>query len=158
MGSYNSAVGQAPFERFKLGGDGMQSYQFLQGSEVIGLRGYQNFSIVPEGSGYNANNNPGSPIFNKYELELRHPVIDGQSAKIIILAFAEGGNVWNTFSDFTPFNVKRSVGFGTRIFLPIFGLLGLDYGYGFDAIPGVPGANKSQFHFSISQSLNGGFN
>ena len=158
MGQYNTAVGPAPFERFKLGGDGMQSYQFLQGSEIIGLRGYQNFSIVPDGSGYNANNNPGSPVFNKYELELRHPIIDSQSAKILLLAFAEGGNVWNSFSTFTPFNVKRSVGFGTRIFLPIFGLLGLDYGYGFDAIPGAPSANKSQFHFSISQSLNGGFN
>ena len=158
MGSYNTAVGQAPFERFKLGGDGMQSYQFLQGSEIIGLRGYKNFSIVPDGAGYTADNNPGSPIFNKYMLELRHPIIDGQSAKILLLAFAEGGNVYNKFADFTPFNVKRSVGFGARIFLPIFGLLGLDYGYGFDSIPGVPDANKGQFHFSISQSLNGGFN
>jgi outer membrane protein insertion porin family len=158
MGYYNKDVGQAPFERFKLGGDGMQSYQFLQGSEIIGLRGYKNFSIVPDGSNYNADNNPGSPVFTKYMLEIRHPVIASQSATIFLLAFAEGGNVWNSFSTYAPFNVKRSVGVGARIFLPIFGLLGLDYGYGFDAIPGAPDANKGQFHFSISQSLTGGFN
>ncbi|OCX54134.1 outer membrane protein assembly factor BamA [Mucilaginibacter sp. PPCGB 2223] len=158
MGYYNKEVGQAPFERFKLGGDGMQSYQFLQGSEIIGLRGYQNFSVVPVGSNYNENNNPGSPVFSKYMLELRHPVIASESATIFLLTFAEGGNVWNNFSEYSPFNVRRSVGVGARIFLPIFGLLGLDYGYGFDAIPGIPGANKGQFHFSISQSLNGGFN
>jgi outer membrane protein insertion porin family len=158
LGSYNSEVGQSPFERFKLGGDGMQSYQFLQGSDIIGLRGYQNFSIIPVGYNYTADTNPGSTIYNKYTLELRHPVIAGQSATIFLLAFAEGGNVWNKFDQFNPFNVRRSVGFGARIFLPIFGLLGLDYGYGFDKIPGIPDANKGQFHFSISQSLNGGFN
>ncbi|QKJ29109.1 outer membrane protein assembly factor BamA [Mucilaginibacter mali] len=158
LGQYSSAVGQSPFERFKVGGDGMQSYQFLQGSEIIGLRGYQNFSIVPYGSNYNENNNPGSPIYNKYTLELRHPITASQSATIFLLAFAEGGNVWNNFNDFNPFQVRRSVGVGARIFLPIFGLLGLDYGYGFDKIPGIPGANKGQFHFSIAQSLTGGFN
>ena len=158
LGTYNSEVGQSPFERFKLGGDGMQSYQFLQGSEIIGLRGYQNFSIIPAGVNTTADNNQGSTIFNKYTFELRHPVIASQSATIFVLAFAEGGNVWNNFNQFNPFNVRRSVGVGARIFLPIFGLLGLDYGYGFDKIPGIPDANKGQFHFSISQSLNGGFN
>jgi outer membrane protein insertion porin family len=158
LGQYNSLVGASPFERFKLGGDGMQSYQFLQGSDIIGLRGYQNFSIVPEGSNYTANTNPGSTIYNKYTFELRHPVIQSQSATIFLLTFAEGGNVWNSFDKFNPYNVKRSVGIGARIFLPIFGLLGLDYGYGFDKIQGIPGANKGQFSFSISQSLNGGFN
>jgi outer membrane protein insertion porin family len=158
LGSYNKAVGQSPFERFKLGGDGMQSYQFLQGSEIIGMRGYQNFSVVPVGSNYNANNNPGSPIYNKYTLELRYPVMASQSATLFLLTFAEGGNVWNNFNQFSPFNVRRSVGVGARIFLPIFGLLGLDYGYGFDQIPGIPDANKGQFHFSIAQSLSGGFN
>jgi len=160
LGEYNSAVPPSPFERFKLGGDGMQSYQFLQGSDIIGLRGYQNFSIIPIGSptGITADNNPGSVIYNKYTFELRHPVIASQSATIFVLAFAEGGNVWNSFNQFNPFNVRRSVGVGARIFLPIFGLLGLDYGYGFDQIPGIPGANKGQFSFSISQSLSGGFN
>jgi len=158
LGEYNSIVPASPFERFKLGGDGMQSYQFLQGSDIIGLRGYQNFSIIPVGTNYNENTNPGSTIYNKYTFELRHPVIASQSATIFVLAFAEGGNVWNNFDQFNPFNVRRSVGVGARIFLPIFGLLGLDYGYGFDKIPGIPDANKGQFHFSISQSLSGGFN
>ncbi|MDO3626004.1 outer membrane protein assembly factor BamA [Mucilaginibacter sp. BT774] len=158
LGEYNSFVPASPFERFKLGGDGMQSYQFLQGSDIIGLRGYQNFSIIPVGTNYNESNNPGSTIYNKYTFELRHPVIASQSATIFVLAFAEGGNVWNNFDQFNPFNVRRSVGIGARIFLPIFGLLGLDYGYGFDKIPGIPDANKGQFHFSISQSLSGGFN
>jgi len=158
LGEYNSFVPASPFERFKLGGDGMQSYQFLQGSDIIGLRGYQNFSIIPIGTNYNENNNPGSTIYNKYTFELRHPVIASQSATIFVLAFAEGGNVWNNFDQFNPFNVRRSVGIGARIFLPIFGLLGLDYGYGFDKIPGIPDANRGQFHFSISQSLSGGFN
>jgi outer membrane protein insertion porin family len=158
LGSYSKEVGQSPFERFKVGGDGMQSYQFLQGSDIIGLRGYKNFSIIPQGSNYTADNNPGSPIYNKYTIELRYPVIASQSATIFMLTFAEGGNVWNNFSSFNPFNVRRSVGVGARIFLPIFGLLGLDYGYGFDKIPGIPDANKGQFHFSISQSLGGGFN
>ncbi len=158
LGQYTSAVGPSPFERFKLGGDGMQSFQFLQGSEIIGLRGYTNFSIVPEGSNYTASNNPGSTIYNKFTFELRHPVISGASATIFLLAFAEGGNAWNNFSQFNAFNVRRSAGIGAKIFLPIFGLLGLDYGYGFDAIPGNPSANKGQVHFSIAQSIGGGFN
>ncbi len=158
LGEYNADVPPSPFERFKLGGDGMQSYQFLQGSDIIGLRGYQNFSIIPVGTNYTVDTNPGSSIYDKFTFEIRHPVIQSQSATIFMLAFAEGGNVWNSFNTFDPFNVRRSVGIGARVFLPIFGLLGLDYGYGFDAIPGIPTANKGQFSFSISQSLNGGFN
>ncbi|MBD1394571.1 outer membrane protein assembly factor BamA [Mucilaginibacter glaciei] len=158
LGTYNKLVGQSPFERFKLGGDGMQTYQFLQGTDIIGLRGYENFSIVPEGSNLNANTNQGAAIYDKFTMELRHPVIASQSATIFFLAFAEGGNVWDNISKVNPFNVRRSVGVGARIFLPIFGLLGLDYGYGFDAIPGAPDANKGHFHFTISQSLSGGFN
>lgn len=158
LGEYNSVVPGSPFERFKLGGDGMQSYQFLQGSDIIGLRGYENFSVVPVGSNYTANNNPGAAIYDKLTFEIRHPVITGSSATIFALAFAEGGNVWDHFSQFNPYNVRRSLGVGARIYLPIFGLLGLDYGYGFDPIPGIPSANKGQFSFSISQSLSGGFN
>jgi outer membrane protein insertion porin family len=158
LGQYNKLVCPSPFERFKLGGDGMQSYQFLQGTDIIGLRGYENFSIVPVGSREDANSNSGSAIYNKYTMELRHPVITGQSATIFLLGFVEGGNVWDNFNQFNPFNVRRSAGVGARIFLPIFGLLGLDYGYGFDKIPGQPDANKGHFHFTISQSLSGGFN
>jgi outer membrane protein insertion porin family len=158
LGEYNSEVPGSPFERFKLGGDGMQSYQFLQGSDIIGLRGYENFSIVPVGSHFTANNNPGSAIYDKLTFEIRHPVITSSSATIFLLVFAEGGNVWDKFSQFNPYNVRRSTGIGARIFLPIFGLLGLDYGYGYDPIPGIPTANKGQFSFSIAQSLSGGFN
>jgi outer membrane protein insertion porin family len=157
VGRYNNQAPASPFERFKVGGDGMQSFQFLQGSDIIGLRGYENFSIVPVGSSYNANNNPGSAIFNKYTLELRHPVIASGTATVFLLAFAEGGNTWDKFSQFNPYNVRRSTGIGARIFLPIFGMLGLDYGYGYDPIPGIPSANKGQFHFSIAQSLSSGF-
>ena len=158
LGSYNKAVGQSAFERFKLGGDGMQGFDFLQGSEIIAMRGYTNNSVIPIGSDPAIAQNSGSPIFNKYVLELRHPVTLNQQATVFVLAFAEGGNTWNSFREFAPFNIRRSVGVGARVFLPIFGLLGIDYGYGFDNIPGSPDANKGQFHFSIAQSLSGGFN
>ncbi|WP_026898617.1 outer membrane protein assembly factor BamA [Daejeonella oryzae] len=158
LGSYNRAVGQSAFERFKLGGDGMQGFDFLQGSEVIAMRGYANNTVIPIGSNPNIAQRSGSPIFNKYLLELRHPITLNQQATVFVLAFAEGGNTWNSFREFAPFNVRRSVGVGARVFLPIFGLLGIDYGYGFDRIPGLPDANKGQFHFSIAQSLSGGFN
>jgi len=161
IGMYNKAVGQTVFERFRLGGDGMQGYNFIQSSEIIGLRGYQNNSIIPATLGTAADRgraqNSGSPIFNKYILELRYPLTLSQQAQVFGLVFAEGGNTWDRFRDFAPFNIRRSVGVGARIFLPIFGLLGIDYGYGFDNIPGLPDANKGQFHFSIAQQLNGGF-
>lgn len=157
LGSYSSAVGQSPFERFKLGGDGMQGFDFLQGSELIAMRGYSNNSVIPVGANQNTARQSGSPIFNKYVLELRYPVIASQSATAFLVTFAEGGNTWDKFSEFNPFNIRRSVGVGAKIFLPIFGLLGIDYGYGFDKIPGIPDANKGQFHFSIAQQL-GGFN
>jgi outer membrane protein insertion porin family len=101
--------------------------------------------------------NSGSPIFTKYILELRHPVINSQQSTIFLLAFAEGGNTWNRFKDYNPFNVRRSVGFGARVYLPIFGMLGIDYGYAFDSIPGLPDGGKQGFTFSIAQQL-GGFN
>lgn len=157
LGSYNKAVGQSAFERFKLGGDGMQGFDFLQGSELIAMRGYSNNSVIPVGSNPGIAQNSGSPIFTKYVMELRYPVIASQQATAFLVGFAEAGNTWNNFGDFNPFNVRRSVGLGAKIFLPIFGLLGIDYGYGFDNIPGIPDANKGQFHFSIAQQL-GGFN
>jgi outer membrane protein insertion porin family len=149
LGFYNKQIGVSPFERFKLGGDGLTGFDFLAGSEVIGLRGYQNNSIVPFAN-YGA---VGAPIFNKFTIELRHPITMNQSATIYGLVFAEGGNTYAAFKSFSPFNFKRSVGAGVRIFLPIFGLLGLDYGFGFDDIPGNPGANGGQFHFSIGQQF-----
>jgi outer membrane protein insertion porin family len=150
LGFYNDDIGNSPFERFKLGGDGLAGFDFLRGSEIIGLRGYQNNSIVP-----NQNfGSIGAPIYNKFTLELRHPITMNQSATIFGLVFAEAGNTYATFRNFNPYNnMKRSVGAGVRIFLPIFGLLGLDYGFGFDEIPGDPGAGGGQFHFSIGQQF-----
>lgn len=158
LGIYNTAVGQSAFERFKLGGDGMQGFDYLQGSEIIAMRGYANNAVIPAGSNPTIAQGSGSPIFNKYVLELRHPITASQSATIFVLAFAEGGNTWNSFRDFAPFNVRRTAGFGARVFLPIFGLLGIDYGFAFDKIPGVADNGRQPFTFSISQALNGGFN
>ncbi len=151
LGFYNKSVGQAPFGRFKLGGDGMQGFDFLQGSEVIAMRGYANNAVVAEGIPTNS----GNPIYNKYMLELRYPISLSQSATIFVLGFAEGGNTWNKFSRYNPFNVRRSAGFGARIFLPIFGLLGIDYGFAFDSIPGQQDGGKQPFTFSIAQQLGG---
>jgi outer membrane protein insertion porin family len=158
LGIYNQAVGQSAFERFKLGGDGMQGFDFLQGSEIIAMRGYANNAVIPAGSNPTIAQGSGSPIFNKYVLEVRHPITASQTATIFVLAFAEGGNTWNTFREFAPFNIRRTAGIGARVFLPIFGLLGIDYGFAFDKIPGVPDNGRNPFTFSISQAMNGGFN
>lgn len=153
IGFYNRDIGISPFERFKVGGDGLMGYDFLTGSEIIGLRGYPNNAVIPEGSSVNV----GQPIYDKFVLELRHPIVMNNSMTVFALAFAEGGNTWSSFTTFNPFNVKRSVGVGGRIFLPIFGMIGLDYGYGFDDIPGVNRVKQGQFHFTISQQLGAGF-
>ena len=148
LGLYNRNIGISPFERFYLGGDGLSGFS-LDGREIIALRGYANNTLTPRGSlGY-----IGGTIFDKYTMELRYPVSLNPMATIFVLGFAEAGNCFTKFSDFNAFQLKRSLGVGVRIFLPMFGLLGLDWGYGFDAIPGVPTANKSQFHFSIGQSI-----
>lgn len=161
LGMYNKDVGQSAFERFKLGGDGMQGFDYLQGSEVIAMRGYENNNVTPLGYEPNIARYSGSPIFNKYIVEVRHPITLNQQATVFVLAFAEGGNTWNHFKDFTPFNVRRSAGVGARIFLPIFGLLGIDWGYGFDKVYDTTD-NKlrrsgGRFQFSIAQQLGGGF-
>lgn len=156
LGQYNKDVGDSPFERFLLGGDGMQLNGGLQSAEIIGLRGYVNGSVIPDGANRSLAQS-GSPVYNKYTMELRYPIVNNQQATLFLRTFFEAGNTWSKITDFSPFNVRRSIGVGARIFLPIFGLIGLDYGYGFDAIPGYPDANKGQFHFSIAQQL-GGFN
>ncbi len=150
LGKYNSTIGYTPFERFYLGGDGLSGYNNLDGREIIGMRGYGNETITPN---YFINKNIGGTIFAKYTLELRYPLSLNPSATIFAAAFLEGGNSWLGFSDFNPFAIYRSAGFGVRVFLPMFGLLGLDWGYGFDEVPGLPDANGSQFHFSINSSI-----
>lgn len=147
LGMYNSDIGIVPFERFYVGGDGLSGFN-LDGRELIGLRGYGNNTITPGGS-----SGSGGTIFNKYTVELRYPVSLNPMATVYVHGYVEAGNAWTKFSEFNPFDVKRSAGVGVRIYLPMFGLLGLDYGYGFDEISGQPSASGNQFHFSINQSL-----
>lgn len=148
LGYYNSDYGLAPFERFYLGGDGLTGFA-LDGREIIGLRGYGNNSLTP----FNSKGDVGGTIYSKYTFELRYPISLNPMATVYVLGFLEAGNAWERFKDFNPYDVKRSSGLGVRIFLPMFGMLGLDWGYGFDEIPGRPGANKAQFHFSINNSI-----
>ena len=156
LGTYSSVTGQPAFERFKLGGDGMQGFDFIQGSEIIAMRGYANGYIIPEGADIRTAQNSGSPIYAKYQLELRHPIMLNDQATVFGMVFAEAGNTWNEFSDFNPFKVKRVLGVGARVYLPIFGMLGIDYGYGFDPIPGVPESTwRQNFTFSIQQNIGG---
>ncbi|HRY32409.1 MAG TPA: POTRA domain-containing protein [Bacteroidales bacterium] len=150
LGAWNSDIGVTPFERFYLGGDGLSGYNSLDGRDIIGMRGYSNESLTPE---YSTNSNKGGTIYSKYSLELRYPISLNPNATIYGMAFLEGGNAWLNFKEFNPFSLKRAAGVGVRVFLPMFGILGLDWGYGFDKIPGLPGANGGQFHFSINQSI-----
>jgi outer membrane protein insertion porin family len=131
LGSYNDELGVSPFERFQLGGDGINNQQFgFQGVDIISLRGYETTDLennfAPNGS------EAATPIFNKFTVELRYPLSLNPSSTIYVLAFAQGGNAWRTARDYNPFDFKRSAGFGVRVFLPMFGTLGFDYGIGFD--------------------------
>lgn len=159
LGSYSDKTGTSTFERFKLGGDGMQGFDFLQGSEIIAMRGYSNGTVIPASTPNNLQSiaiSSGSPIYTKYQMELRHPVMLNDQATVFVLAFAEAGNTWNKFSEFNPFKVRRSAGVGARIFLPIFGMLGIDYGHAFDPIPGLNSSQwKQNFTFSIMQNMGG---
>lgn len=148
LGYYNPDIGQSPFERFYLGGDGLSGFA-LDGREIIALRGYENNTVTPRQSG----NYVGGTTYNKYTMEIRFPVSLNPSATIYTLAFLEGGNNYLGTKNFNPLNIKRSAGIGVRIFLPMFGLLGLDWGYGFDEIDNLPGVNGGQFHFTIGQQF-----
>lgn len=149
LGAYNPDLGVTPFQRFYLGGDGLSGYNNMDGRELIGMRGYANNSLTP-GYPYTL---LGGTVYTKYTFELRYPISLNPSATIYGLGFLEAGNDWAIWKNYNPFNVYRSVGFGIRVFLPMFGLLGLDWGYGLDQIPNAPGASGSQFHFSINSSL-----
>lgn len=138
LGYYNKDIGYSPFEGFTLGGDGMSGYN-LYGRETIGLRGYTNESLT---IGYSSN------IYEKFTTELRYPLTLQPQAAIYLLTFLEAGNSWYEFNSYKPFNLHRSAGVGIRLFLPMIGMLGVDWGYGFDAVPGK-NAHKGQFHFQI---------
>ena len=154
LGNYNTDIGNVPFERFYVGGDGMGNFT-LDGRETISLRGYENQSLTPFSVNpiTGQNEQEGGTIYNKFSLEIRYPLTLKPSASIYGLTFLEGGNAFNNFQEFNPFQIKRSAGVGMRIFMPAFGLLGIDFGYGFDSDnrPGSVGANGWKIDFIIGQ-------
>ena len=158
LGFYNKDIGQSPFERFYLGGDGLSGFS-LDGREIIALRGYENNTVTPRlltpnstGTSYTLTT-VGGTTYDKFTMELRYPVSLNPSATIYVLGFVEGGNNYLGIREFNPTVLKRSAGAGVRIFLPMFGLLGLDWGYGFDKVQNQPGANGAHFHFTIGQQF-----
>jgi outer membrane protein insertion porin family len=148
LGRYNKNYGYSPFEKFDVGGSGLTGYS-LYGTEPVALRGYSDHSVTP----VTADGKEAGNMYDKFSLELRYPLTLQPSATIYGLTFIEGGNAWADFSEFNPFMIKRSAGIGIRAFLPMFGMLGVDWGYGFDKIPNNPGASGSQFHFVIGQQF-----
>lgn len=147
-GFYNKDIGPSPFEGFDLGGDGLTGYN-LYGYETIALRGYSNSSLTPRINGVKSGN-----VYEKLTMELRYPFTLNPSATVFGLVFAEAGNAWYSIDDYNPFLVKRSLGVGLRAFLPMFGLLGIDWAYGFDDVPNAAYGNSgSNFHFTIGQQF-----
>lgn len=144
LGAYNKYK-KSPFETYYMGGDGMSGYSSTYATETIGLRGYDNGSLTPSGySGY---------AYSRFTLELRYPLMLQGSTNIYALTFVEGGNAWNSIKKFNPFDMKRSAGVGVRIFLPMVGLLGIDWAYGFDPVFGSKQYGGSQFHFILGQEF-----
>ena len=144
LGHYNKNK-VSPFERFQVGGDGMTGYS-IYGVDIISLRGYEDGDLDPMGTRYSIG-------YNKYTLELRYPIILKPSSQIYVLGFLEGGNGFSSWKDFSPFKIKRSAGVGVRLYLPIVGMLGIDWGYGFDPAAGQTSRSGSQFHFVIGQNF-----
>ena len=141
--SYNKDLGLPPFERFYVGGDGLANF-VIDGREIIGLRGYTNNSITPGG---------GGALYNKYVFEMRYIIANNPSAQVFPLIFMEGGNNYDDFWDYRAFNLKRSAGAGLRIYMPMFGLMGVDVAYGFDPEPNGASASGWQTHFIIGQQF-----
>ena len=145
LGAYNQELGISPFERFYVGGDGLSGMGYMNdGRELVALRGYANNSLSPQ---------TGATIYNKYTAEIRYALSLNPTSTMYALAFLEAGNAWEEFDNFNPFGVKRSVGIGVKIMLPMIGMMGLDYGWGLDEVIGNPEANGGQFHFSIGQNF-----
>ena len=152
LGHYNDQIGPTPFHRYFMGGDGLSNYS-VDSRELVGMRGYANNSLTPGFYSNSGSGGNGGNLMAKYTLELRYPLSLNPQATIYALTFLEAGNCWLGFKNFDPFDVKRAAGVGVRIYLPMFGLLGLDWGYGFDEVYGAAGNNGSQFHFSIGGSI-----
>lgn len=160
IGSYTDKAGIGPFERFFLGGDGLAGgfNSFLLGQEIIGLRGYENNKVTPPLYNRYGEVSPGDIVqggivYDKLSIELRYPVTTGSAATIYGFAFTEAGNNWNNYENFNPFDLYKSAGFGARIFMPAFGLIGLNWAYGFDKLPYATEPSGSQFHFTIGQQI-----
>lgn len=159
LGSYNPAYGNSPFERFYMGGDGLSGFR-IDGREKLRLRGYQNDAITPSTTIINSDGvietaEQGGTIFNKFSFELRYPLSLNPQATVYLLTFMEGGNNFIGFENYNPYDLYRSAGVGVRLFLPMFGLIGFDYGWGFDGTVGDSGQRKEngQFHISIGQQF-----
>lgn len=152
MGAYNNDRGLVPFERFFVGGDGLANF-IMDGREIIQLRGYENQALTPINQRNGQITRDGGTVYNKYTLELRYPITLKGAAQIYALSFLEAGSSWNNFQEFNPFRIQRSAGMGLRVFMPAFGLLGIDFGHGFD--PPLGGTQKSgwQTHFIIGQQF-----
>jgi outer membrane protein insertion porin family len=152
LGHYNDDIGSVPFERFFVGGDGLGNFT-LDGRDVVQLRGYENQSLTPLDP--LTGQQEGGVVYNKFSMELRYPLTLKPSASIYAMTFLEAGNAFNSFKEFDPFDMKRSAGVGIRIFMPAFGLLGIDFGYGFDTDnqPGSVGPSGWQTHFIIGQQF-----
>lgn len=148
LGYYNRRWGYSPFEGFIVGGDGMSGYN-TYGSDVISLRGYENYSLTDIIYTENGTQAYAGYLYDKFTVELRYPVVLQPQSTIFVLGFLEGGNCWSDIRKFNPFKIKRSAGVGVRVFLPMIGLLGVDWGWGFDD----PVNGKSQFHFVIGQQF-----
>ncbi len=146
LGYYSRNLGYSPFEGYVVGGDGMSGYN-TYGTEVIGLRGYANSSLTPM-----VNNAYSGNVYDKFTIELRYPLVLEAQSTIYALLFLEGGNSWADIRDFNPFSIKRAAGVGVRVLLPIVGMLGIDWGYGFDPV-GDKAKGGSNFHFVIGQQF-----
>ncbi len=149
MGCYNKDIGISPFGRFYVGGDGLSNFSY-DGREIIAMRGYDDEVLSP----YKDGTSIGGSIFNKFTAELRYPITLNPSATVYVLAFVEAGKGWIDKRQYNPFDLYKSAGLGVRVYLPMFGLLGFDWGYGFDEVPGrTNGPSGSKFHISINQSI-----
>ncbi|SHL36115.1 Beta-barrel assembly machine subunit BamA [Flavobacterium flevense] len=155
LGAYNQDRGLVPFERFYVGGDGMANYS-MDGRETVQLRGYPNNSLTPIIDDVTDPRNGqqiGATVYNKFSMELRYPITLKAAASIYALAFLEAGNSFANFKAYNPFDIKRSAGVGLRVFMPAFGLLGIDFAHGFDGLPGLNTPNGWETHFIIGQQF-----
>ena len=145
LGHYNKYK-KSPFETFYVGGDGMSGYSYNYYTDMVALRGYDNGSLTPYGGGEGY-------AYSRFAMELRYPLMLENSTQIYALTFLEGGNAWTDVRKFNPFDMKRSAGVGVRIFLPMVGLMGIDWAYGFDKVNGSTASSGSQFHFILGQEF-----